>query len=238
MENHLLKRFDEELNKLRYRWVKMGTLVQQQIELAIKALVENNPDHAKLALELEDKINRLDIKIDRQCLRIFALHQPVAMDLRLVLSTVSMNDNMELIGDLAVIIAKNVIEMNYPPGLLSKTKLIPMCQLLESIIAKLMDSFINMNIGLALEVVKHDSETERLYHENFHILTRLMKSDNTLIESGSYLLDIDRNLQVISRQARAIAEELVFLFEAKMIKHKNIEDLEVEEVETHFEDED
>jgi phosphate transport system protein len=234
MENHVLKRFDEELNKLRYRLVRMGTLVQHQIELAIKALLENNTEHAKLVLEIEQKVNKLDIKIDKQCLRIFALHQPVAMDLRLVLSTVSINDNMELIGDLAVNIAKNIIVFNCPPGLLYKTKLGEMGHSVVQISSKLIDSYVNVNIGETLEVIKIDTEIGHLFQENFNLLINLMKSDSLLIEPCSYLLDISRNLQTMSRQMLSVAEELVLLFEAKMIKHQNLDNFENIEEETNF----
>jgi phosphate transport system protein len=235
MADHLLKRFDEELNKLRYRLVKMGTLVQQQIEFAINSILENNIEHAKLVLEFEKKVNRLDIKIDKQCLRIFALHQPVAMDLRLVLSAVSINDNMEFIGDLTTNIAQNVIDMNIPPGLIERTKINEMGALINQITALLMDSYVNMNNDLAIEVIKKVSEADKLVKENFSVLTNLMKADNSLIEIGCYLIDIDRNLHSISRQIRTIAQELVFLFEAKMIKHQSIEEMLLVEPEEHFE---
>ena len=226
MAEHLLKRFEDELTKLRYRLVKMGTLVQQQIEYAINSVIDNNVDYANLVIETEIKIDKLDLKIDKQCLKIFALHQPVAMDLRLVLSAVSMNDKLELIGDLATNIAQNVQNMMLPHGLVIKTKLNDMGKMVNVIISKLMDSFVNMDNDLALESIKMDSEIDSYYKENFSILITLMKSDCDLIEPCSYLLDINRNIQAISRQARSIAQELVFLFEAKMIKHQDLYDLD------------
>jgi phosphate transport system protein len=224
MTEHVFKKFDDELNKLRYRLVKMGTLVQQQLECAVKALSENDNHNAELALEIEQKIDKLDIKIDKQCLKIFALHQPVAMDLRLVLSAVSINDNMELIGDLTSDIAESIMQMLAPPGLIQKTKLLEMGKSVENIITSLMDSFVNMNIDLAYETIKLDTNLTDLFKENFILITDLMKNDNKLIDSCSYLLDINRNFWGISRQARSIAQELVFLFVAKLIKHQNIDD--------------
>ncbi len=225
MANHVLKAFDDELNKLRYRLVKMGTLVQEQIEYAINSLLQDKKELASIVLEIETKVDNLDIKIDKQCLRIFALHQPVALDLRLVLSAISINDNMELIGDLASNIARNVQKMTIQPGILKKTKFEEMGKALELIISKLMDSFVNMNKELALEAIKSDSEIKILYDRNFELITNLIIEDNQLIEYGCYLIDINRNIQSISRQARSIAQELVFLFEAKMIKHLSLEEI-------------
>lgn len=225
MANHILKLFDEELNKLRYRLVKMGTLVQEQIEYSINSLLEDKKELAAMVLEIEKKVDNLDIKIDKQCLRIFALHQPVALDLRLVLSAISINDNMELIGDLASNIARNVKKMTIQPGILKKTKFEEMGKVLDLIISKLMDSFVNMNKELALETIKSDSEINILFDQNFKLINDLMVSDNELIEYGCYLIDINRNIQAISRQARSIAQELVFLFEAKMIKHLSLDEI-------------
>jgi len=235
MTEHLLKRFDEELNKLRYRLVKIGTLVQQQIEYALNSLINNNIEHARLVIELENKVDKMDIKIDKQCVKIFALHQPVAMDLRLVISSLLINNDLELIGDFATNVAENVIEMNIAPGLIEKTKMKEMGTLINSISTKLMDSYINMNNELAIEIIKTDVESEILFKENFSILTNLMKSDTNLIETCSFLIDINRNLYSISKQIKGIAQELVFLFEAKMIKHKNLEDLFIDESEGQIE---
>lgn len=224
MGEHVLKRFDEQLNKLRYRLVKMGTLVQQQFDFAVNSVLDNNIDLAKLVLETEIEIDKLDLKIDKQCLKIFALHQPVAMDLRLVLSAVSINDKLELIGDLSTNIAKNIIDIVLPSGLIDKTKFNEMGKTVKNIISMIMDSFVNMNNSLAWDAVKLDADVENLYNDNFIILTKIMKEDSAMIDVCSHLLDINRNLQAISRQTRSIGQELVFLFEAKMIKHKNIND--------------
>ena len=112
IQEHIIKKFDEELNKLRFRLVKMGSLVQEQVEYAIRALTSNSTELAQIVIEHDDKVDKLDSKIDKQCLRIFALHQPMAMDLRLVMSAYSINDDMELIGDLSTNIAKNILDMS------------------------------------------------------------------------------------------------------------------------------
>jgi len=232
MTEHLYKPFEEELNKLRYRLFRMGTLVQQQIEFTINALVENNLELPRQVLELEVKVDKIDLKIDKQCLRIFALHQPVAMDLRLVLSAVSMNDNMELIGDMATNIAEDILKLKHIPGLVSKTKLPELGNHVLSIISKIIDSFVNADYDNAMEAIRMDKYSSDLYNQNFEILTSIMKQDNSNIETAAYLIDINRNIHAISRQARSIAQELVFLYQAKLIKHKDDEEIQDEMVES------
>ena len=134
MKEHISKRFDDELNKLRFRLVSMGTLVQQQIEYTIKAIVSDNMDYAKVVLELEDKINSLDVKIEKQCVRVIALHQPVARDLRLILTGYQINIYLEIMGDMATNIVKDFMEMLTPLELIEDTKIPGMAEKIQLMI--------------------------------------------------------------------------------------------------------
>ena len=225
MNDHVLKRFDDELKKLRYRLVKMGTLVQQQIELAVVSLLNNNIEIAKIVLELEKKINKLDVKINTQCIKIIALHQPVANDLRLVLTGYQINLYLEIIGDTTALITKDVMKMFCPPDLIGLTKIKHMSEHLIDLISKLMDSFVDMNLTLAIETLKIVEQVQRLYDENFEILKDLMKQDMKHIDTCAYIQDINRNFLSISHHTKNIAEELVYLFDSKIVKHMNIEDI-------------
>ena len=93
--------FEDELDKLRTRLVRMGSIVEEQVEFAFRALLEGNTELAKIVQERDDKVDKLDIKIDKQCQRIFALQQPVASDLRLLLAAIKINNELERIGDMA-----------------------------------------------------------------------------------------------------------------------------------------
>ncbi len=225
MNDHVLKRFDDELKKLRYRLVKMGTLVQQQIELAISSLLNNNTEIAQLVLDLEKNINKLDVKINTQCIKIIALHQPVANDLRLVLTGYQINIYLEIIGDMTTNITRDVLKMFCPPDLMELTKIKVMAEQIVVMITKLMDSFVDINLNLALDTLKLVGHVEELYIENFNILTDLMKKDPKYIDPCCYIQDINKNFQAISQQTKSIAEELVYLFDSKVIKHMKIEDI-------------
>jgi len=223
IQEHIIKRFDEELNKLRFRLVKMGSLVQEQVEYAIRALTTNSTELAQIVIEHDDKVDKLDSKIDKQCLRIFALHQPMAMDLRLVMSAYSINDDMELIGDLSTNIAKNILDMSSIQNLTEETKLAQTGDLSVSLINKVLDSFIFSDVELAKQALKIASEIKNISKENFQLIIALMQKNPINISSGAYLIDINRNIQFISEQGRSIAQELIFLIEAKIEKHKKEE---------------
>ncbi len=225
MNEHVLKRFDEELNKLRYRLVKMGTLVQQQIEFTIKAIVNDDKDFAKVVLELEEKINNLDVKIEKQCVRVIALHQPVARDLRLILTGFQINIYLEIMGDMATNIIKDFMEMLTPPELIEDTNIPEMAKKIQLMINKLLDAFIDMDFELAMEAIRLEEEIDSMHKENFETLTNKMMYNNRIVQPCSYLLDVNRNFQILARQTRSIAQELVYLFDAKVVKHKDADEI-------------
>jgi len=225
MNEHISKRFDNELNKLRYRLVSMGTLVQQQIDYTIKAIVSDNMDYAKVVLELEEKINSLDIKIEKQCVRVIALHQPVARDLRLILTGYQINIYLEIMGDMATNIVKDFMEMLTPPEIIEDTKIKLMAQKIQLMITKLLDAFIDMDFELAMDAIRLEEEIDKMHKENFEILTNKMMYNYRIVQPCSYLLDVNRNFQILARQTRSIAQELVFLFDAKVVKHKEIDQI-------------
>ncbi len=225
MNEHLFHKFDDELKKLRYRLVKMGTLVQQQVELAINSLITNNLDFANLVFELEDKIDKMDIKINNQCFRMIALHQPVAKDLRVILTGYQLNLHFEIIADNTTNIIKDVKNMLCPPELIAMTKIKEMTDTINLMVSKLIDAFVDLNFDLAIETLHLVKEVSILYHENFKLLTEIMKNDSKYIEPCVYLHDINRNFHTINHQIRNIAEELVFLLDSRIVKHQKLDEI-------------
>lgn len=223
MSDHILKKFDDELNKLRYRLVKMGTIVQQQIGIACSSLLQNNQELAKNVIQLEKKVNKLDNKINNQCIKIIALHQPVASDLRLILVAYQMNIYLETIGDMTMYIIEDIINLTLPGGMIEKTKIQQIANSVDLMIGKLMDAFVDMNYDLAIDTIKMSDEIEILFNENFRLLNSLMKQNADYIEAASYMIDINRNFLAISQQTRSIAQELVFMIDSRIVKHQKID---------------
>ncbi|MBM2813731.1 MAG: phoU [Ignavibacteria bacterium] len=225
MKEHVFKKYDEELNKLRYRLVKMGTIVQQQISIAINALLDNNLELAAEVLSLEKKVNKLDNKINNQCIKIIALLQPVATDLRLILAAYQMNIYLEIIADLTIFIIQDVMNMLSPPGLVEKTKIKDMAETIDSMISKLMDSFVDLNYELAIETIKMAESADEIFNSNFEGIKSLMLEDKNYIAPCCYLLDINRNFHAISQQTKSIAQELIYMFDSRIVKHHDVNKL-------------
>ncbi len=219
MNEHIFLKFDAELDKLRSRLIKMGTLLQQQIDYVIKALQTEDKKLAELVVKNDDKIDKIDIKIDKQCMRIFAQLQPVASDLRITMSALSINDNMELIGDIIVDIAKTIGRIPDSSIAIERNRVIEFGNIVSEMITLSLDSFIYANTNLAKDVLKLLKKAKILFYDAFDFYVELIKSNPETAEYCSYLNDINRNLKFISDLAVNVAHEIIFIVDAKIVKH-------------------
>lgn len=211
---------DEHLEKLKTRILKMCSLVDDQFQLAVKSFEEENTEIAKLVIEKDGKVDKYDLKIEKICQKIFALTQPVAMDLRLLMSSMTLTTDLERIGDISVNIAENVLLINKKPDFYNRTKLAEMILLTKEMLKNALDSYINGNAELAKKVIISDDQVDKLNAENHSILKEIMKESPDNIEPAVALLVISRELERVADHSTNIAEDVFFIVEAQLIKHK------------------
>lgn len=211
---------DEHLEKLKTRVIKMCSLVDEQVQFAIKSFEDENLELAQSVIDRDKKVNKYDVKIDKICQRIFALAQPVAMDLRYIMSSLTINSNLERIGDIAVNIAENVILIKKKPEFYHDTRLEEMFNFTKRMLKNSIDAFISGNPELAKDVIKTDDIVDKLNTENHQVLKSLMKQSPDNIEGAVALLVISRELERLADHATNIAEDVFFIVEAQLIKHK------------------
>ncbi len=211
---------DEHLEKLKTRVLKMCSLVDEQVQFAIKAVETDDLTLAQSVIDRDKKVNKYDVKIDKICQKIFALAQPVAMDLRYIMSSLTINSNLERIGDIAVNIAENILLIKHKPEFFHNTKLEEMFKLTQTMLKNSIDAFIGGNPELAKEVILADDIVDRLNAENHQILKSIMKQNPDYIEAAIALLVISRELERLADHSTNIAEDVFFIVEAQMIKHK------------------
>ncbi|MBK8551510.1 MAG: phosphate signaling complex protein PhoU [Ignavibacteria bacterium] len=218
---------EEELEQLRTKIIKMGSLVEEQIEFSFRALFEGNLELAKTVMSRDDEVDKYDIKIDKLCQRIFALTQPVAFDLRLIMTALMINSDLERMGDIAVNISERAESLIGHNDLMKKMKVDIIANKVQKLIKMSIDSFVNGDAELAREIIKADSDIDRLDKDIFELLTNEMKSDNDLIIPCAHILTLVRNIERLADHATNIAEDVIFLIDAKIIKHskdpKNLE---------------
>lgn len=211
---------DEHLDKLKTRIIKMCSLVDEQVLLAIRSVEEENLELAQTVIDMDKKVNKFDVKIDKICQKIFALSQPVAMDLRYIMSSLTINNNLERIGDISVNIAENIILIEKKPDFYHKTKVEEMFRIVQQMLKNAIDSFIGENAGLAKKVIFSDDIIDKMNADNHKLLKDIMKQDSENIEPAVALLVISRELERLADHCTNIAEDVFFIVEAQMIKHK------------------
>ena len=213
------RHFEIQLDQLRTNIIKMGSLVDEQIEFAIKALLESDDALAKIVMERDKKVDEYDNLIDGQCEQVFALTQPVAIDLRLIMSALKMNNELERIGDIAVNIAERVQPLHRYAELIRKTKISDMARIARLMVKQAIDSFVNNDPALARKICMSDDIVDDLDRENFHQLVGEMKKDSSIIEPAAHIMILSRHIERLADHATNIAEDVVFLVDAKIIKH-------------------
>ncbi len=216
------RHFEDELDTLRSQLIRMGSLVDEQVETAIRALKESNLELSKFVVEREQRVNELDLTIDGQCQRIFALTQPVAVDLRLLLAAMRMNNDFERIGDIAVNIAERVEALESYTDLISKVGGMEMIATSRRMLTQVLNAFIHTDADEARKVFAEEDEVDQLNRQIFYNLIDAMKSDPVLIEPAAHLMAVLRHVERLADHATNIAEDVIFIAEAKLMRHKTI----------------
>lgn len=213
------RHFEIELDQLRTNIIKMGSLVDEQIEFALKSLLESNVELAQLVIDRDKRVDEFDNLIDKQCERIFALTQPVAIDLRLIMSALKINNELERIGDIAVNIAERVDPLRQNSNLIQRVPLAQMADQARLMVTQAIDSFVNNDPSLARNILMQDDTVDALDREIFHQLVSVMKKDANTIEAASHIMILSRHIERLADHATNIAEDVIFLVDAKIIKH-------------------
>jgi len=213
------RHFDKELESLKTSLIKMGSIAEESVRLSIKALLNQDQNLVREVNENEDRINSLEIEIDNAIVDILALQQPVATDLRLILAAQKINNDLERIGDHAVNIAESVAAINKfseKPDLLAIPK---MAELASEMLRKCLDSFIHNDPKQGMEVLRYDDTIDEQNRDVFRCIVQKMKDNQHVIETGMELIRISRNLERIADLSTNIAEEVIFIAQARIVKH-------------------
>ncbi len=219
MDTH--RHLDDELSSLRDRVLLLGGEAEQALERSMQALTTRDSDLAREVLEHDDKIDRLEVEIDRQCIDIIALRQPAARDLRFVISVAKMAPVLERIADHACNIARAAIDLNNEPELKPVLDLSRMAEHALKMLRAALDAFTTNDAIAAREVIKSDSEINNLYNHTFHDLIELMVEEPATATRDARLLFVAKHLERIGDYVTDICELTVYMAEAAFIKHTN-----------------
>jgi phosphate transport system protein len=220
MERH---HFEEELQALKTRLLNMGALVEERVHQATFALIERRPDALDRVIAGDGDVNDLQIEIDDRCLKLLALQQPMASDLRLITAAMKINADLERIGDQAVNIAENAQRILTHPPLKPLIDLPRMAEIAQRMTRDSLDAFVRRDPELARNILARDDEVDQLKDQVFRVLLTYMMADPATIERALGLILISRNLERIADHATNIAEDVIFVVEAKDVRHHHEE---------------
>jgi phosphate transport system protein len=215
MERH----FDLELNELRTQILSMGGLVEGQIERSIKALVDRDNDLATEVIEGDRLVNSMDVEIDENCLRLLALQQPTARDLRFVITAMKISTELERMSDLAENICERAIELNEEPQLKPYIDIPRMANWTLRMVRESLDAFVLPDAALARKVCADDDFVDDLTHQLFRELISFMIENQGTITRAIRLTSIGKYIERIADHATNIAELVIYMVEGKIIRH-------------------
>lgn len=214
--------FDEELAKLKEKILEMGALVESSIRDSIKALLERDNVLAENLIKRDHLVNALDVEIDEECIRLIALRQPKASDLRFITTGMKIITDLERMGDLAANIAERVLELNKEPNIKPYIDIPRMRDIAHGMTRDALDAFVNKDKRLAMDVIMRDDEIDDLKHSIISELLFLMLEDPNVICRALRIIFIAQYLERIADHATNIAEMVIYLVEGKIIRHTTI----------------
>jgi len=219
---HTDRHYDAELKELNLKILEMGGLVEKQIEHAVRGLVERDDDLCRITIERDHDVNRMDVDIDDLCIRLLALHQPAAKDLRLITTGLKITTDLERIGDIAVNLCERAIELNKEPQLKPFIDIPRMAQVAQTMLRQSLDSFVREDVDLALRVCRDDDIIDQLTQQLFRELMSYMVEAPQTITRATRLLFVAKYLERIADHATNIAEMVVFTVKGKSIRHLDV----------------
>ncbi len=215
----VVRHFQEELEALKGRLLEMGGLAEERVRASVQGLVSRDPVLIDKVLHGDEPVNQLHIEIDNRCFRLLALHQPMATDLRAIVSAVKINTDLERVGDLAVNIAEAANRyLTHPP--VKKLIDIPqMGAIAQTMLRDALDAYVKHDTALAQQVLHQDDNLDGLKTQVFRELLTYMLQDPGTVEPALDLILISRHLERIGDHATNIAEDVIFMVSALDVRH-------------------
>ncbi|HUK59029.1 MAG TPA: phosphate signaling complex protein PhoU [Stellaceae bacterium] len=211
VSEHIIKSYDQELHKLDNIIAEMGGLAESQLASAMEAVEKHDSDLASAVIESDTRVDQLEREVESLVVRLLALRQPMARDLRQIFAALKISTDLERIGDYATNVAKRSIALEQSPGVRPVYALPRMGRLAANMIKDVLDAFIGRDADKAMAVWYRDEELDEMYTSLFRELLTYMIEDPRNISSGTHLLFMAKNLERIGDHCTNIAETLYFL---------------------------
>ncbi len=215
MERHLQR----EIDNLKRRLLALSAEVENDVRMAVQAVDNRDPKLADTVLRRETEVNSTEVEVEEECLKILALYQPVAADLRYIIAILKINHDLERIGDLAVHIAERGQFLYQQPRMDIPFRLGEMADKTQAMLKKVLDAFVNLDEAAARTVCADDEEVDAIHREHFEQVKTAVIANPQMFECLLQILHISRHLERIADHATNIAEDLIYLIEGRIVRH-------------------
>ncbi|HUI92159.1 MAG TPA: phosphate signaling complex protein PhoU [Chitinivibrionales bacterium] len=215
MAVHLQK----EIDNLKKKILRLSAMVEENVERAVRAVEKRDADLAEKVVDMDRAVDIMEIEVEEECLKVLALHQPVATDLRFIVAVLKINSDLERIGDLTVNIAERSQELARRPEFAFTSNFPAMMEKARLMLKKVLDSLVNLDAKLALSVCAADDEVDALYREMFDKVKAGIVKEPDKVDDYLQMLSITRHLERIADHATNIAEDVIYMIEGSIIRH-------------------
>jgi phosphate transport system protein len=219
-KRHTSSHYEKELQGIKDNLIYLGSVTEKAIQNAMKSLSERNANIARKVIKDDDEIDKMDSDIEERCIRILALRQPTAIDLRFITTAIKITGHLERIGDMAVNIAEKAIQLNEEPILKPYIDLPRMADIVGKMIKDSLDSFIRNDLNMADKVRQTEQLTDDLNEQIFRELLTFMMEDSKTIHRALMIMQVSKNLERIADHTKGIADMVTYMITGKNVRHK------------------
>lgn len=212
--------FSRDIDRLKKQILHLGAMVEDNLRRAVKAILERDALLAREVVKSDFEVDRMEVEIEEECLKVLALHQPVATDLRFVVSILKINNDLERIGDLAVNIAERAEYLAQKEPTAIPYDLRKMVACTQSMLKRSLDSLVERNIVLAYEVCAADEEVDKINRAVYPLTTDSIQQNPEITDVLLHLLTAARQLERIADHATNIAEDVIYMLEGRIVRHQ------------------
>jgi len=209
-----------EIDDLKRKILSLSAIVEKQLRQAVKSVQQRDADLARAVIEADGQIDRAEVEIEEECLKILALHQPVAVDLRFIVVVLKIDNDLERIGDLAVNIARKAATFASQPPMEIPFDLAGMSEKTQAMLRDSLDSLVNLNTTLAQGVCARDDEVDQMKRGARRRVEEMIKSEPERVNPLLKLLAVTRNLERIADLTTNIAEDVIYMVDGEIVRHR------------------
>jgi phosphate transport system protein len=219
-KRHTSLHYEKELQEIKNNLIYLGAVTEKAIQNAMQSLSERNSNMARKVIKDDDEIDKMDSDIEERCIRILALRQPTAIDLRFITTAIKITGHLERIGDMAVNIAEKAIQLNEEPILKPYIDLPRMADLVGEMIKDSLDSFIRNDLNMADKVRRTEQVTDDLNEQIFRELLTFMMGDSKTIHRALMIMQVSKNLERIADHTKGIADMVTYMVTGENVRHQ------------------